>query len=104
MNLSIIIPTYNRNNIVKECVLALDHNEAEIIVVDDCSVVPVTLSSNKCRLIRHERYQGRAAAINAGLKAAVHQLVLIINDDIYASPDMVVHLVDEFAMHKNPKL
>src|SRR5215831_12975481 len=104
MNLSIVIPTHNRNNLVEECVLSLDHNDAEIIVVDDCSDIPVTLSSQKCRLIRHERHRGRAAAINTGLKAAVHELVLIINDDIYASPDMVVRLVDEFVMQKNPKL
>jgi hypothetical protein len=104
MNLTIIIPTYNRNNIVEECVLALDHNEAEIIVVDDCSELPVVLSSERCRLIRHERHRGRAAAINTALKAAAHELVLIINDDIYAAPDMVLRLVDEFAIHNNPKL
>lgn len=104
MNLTIIIPTYNRNNLVEECVLALDHNDAEIIVVDDCSEIPVSLSSDKCLLIRHERHRGRAAAINTGLKAAVHKLVLIVNDDIYAAPDMVVRLVDEFAVHNNPKL
>jgi glycosyltransferase involved in cell wall biosynthesis len=104
MNLSIVIPTHNRNNLVEECVLSLDHNEAEIIVVDDCSDVPVKLSSQKCRLIRHERHRGRAAAINTGLKTAVHELVLIVNDDVYASPDMVVRLVDEFVMQKDPKL
>ena len=104
MNLSIVIPTHNRNNLVEECVLSLDHNDAEIIVIDDCSDTPVTLSSQKCRLIRHERHRGRAAAINTALKAAVHELVLSINDDIYASPDMVGRLVDEFVMQKNPKL
>src|SRR5216684_4144142 len=104
MDLTIIIPTHNRNDSVVECVLSLDHNEAEIIVVDDCSEIPVVLPSERCRLIRHERHRGRAAAINTALKAAVHELVLIINDDIYAAPDMVVRLVDEFAIHANPKL
>jgi glycosyltransferase involved in cell wall biosynthesis len=104
MNLSIIIPTYNRNNIIEECVLSLDHNDAEIIVVDDCSDTPVTSSSEKCHIIRNERRRGRAAAINTGLKAAAHELVLIFSDDIYASPDMVVRMMGEFAMYLNPKL
>src|ERR1051326_530010 len=104
MNVTIIIPTYNRHSLAEECVVALDHNEAEIIVVDDGSDMPVMLSSKKCRLVRHQRHRGRAAAINTGLKASTHPLVLIINDDIYASPDMVVRLVDEFGMHNNPKL
>jgi hypothetical protein len=104
MDVTIIIPTYNRNSIVAECVLALDHNDAEIIVVDDCSEIPVVLPGDRGRLIRHKRHLGRAAAINTGLEAAAHEPVLIVNDDIYAAPDMVIRLVDEFAIHNNPKL
>ena len=37
VDLSIVIPTYNRNNSVAECVRSLEHNHAEIIVVDDGS-------------------------------------------------------------------
>jgi glycosyltransferase involved in cell wall biosynthesis len=40
MGLSIIIPTRNRSNCVSECVQALEHNDAEIIVVDDASDDP----------------------------------------------------------------
>src|ERR1051325_1451425 len=104
MDLTIIIPTYNRNDNVVECVLALDHNEAEILVVDDGSARPVVLDATTARVIRHDRHRGRAAAINTGMKAARHNLVLIINDDIYAAPDMVLRLVDEFAVRNNPKL
>ena len=104
MNLSIIIPTYNRNNLVVECALALDHNDADIVVVDDGSEEPVILPLTGARVIRHDRHRGRAAAINTGLRAAMHDTVLIIDDDIYAAPDMVVRLVDEFALQNNPKL
>ncbi|PYS02121.1 MAG: hypothetical protein DMG15_25800 [Acidobacteria bacterium] len=104
MKLTIIIPTRDRNNSVVECVLALDHNEADVVVVDDGSVQQVVLPSDCARVIRHPRHRGRAAAINTGLKAARHDMVLIINDDIYAAPDMVLRLIDEFAIHNNPKL
>ena len=104
MNLTIIIPTYNRNGIVDECVLALDHNGADIVVVDDGSEEPVVLSSKVARVVRHDRHRGRAAAINTGLRAALHDMVLIVDDDVYATPDMVVRMVNEFALHTNPKL
>src|SRR3954453_472333 len=101
MDLTIIIPTSDRNNSVIECVAALDHNAAEIIVIDDASEQPVVLPAKAARVIRHERHRGRSAAINSGLKAASHDLVLIMWDDIYAAPDMVVRLIDEFSRLKD---
>lgn len=104
MHLTIIIPTYNHNNSVAECVAALDHNAAEVLVIDDSSEQPVTLPANAARVIRHPRHRGRSAAINTGLKEASHDLVLIMWDDIYAAPDMVARLVDEFSQQRNPRL
>ncbi len=104
MNLTIIIPTYNRNSSVVECALALQHNKAEIIVVDDGSQQPVVLPANTARWIRHDRHRGRSAAINTGLNAARHDLVLIMNDDIYAAPDMVTRLMARFSAEKNPNI
>ncbi len=104
MDLTIIIPTRDRNDSVVECVLALAHNEADIVVVDDGSREPVALPSNCGRVIRHSRHRGRPAAINTGLNEALYDRVLVIDDNIYASPDMVIRLVDEFAIRKNLKL
>jgi ADP-heptose:LPS heptosyltransferase len=104
MQLTIIIPTYNRHNSVVECVAALEHNKAEIIVVDDCSEQPVVLPVKTARVIRPDRHRGRSAAINAGLRAASNDPVLIMSDDLFAAPDMVSRLVDEFLVRNNPKL
>ncbi len=103
MKLSIVIPTYNRNDVLGECIRSLEPNNAEIIVVDDGSPVPVQAPSH-VRIIRHDRNRGRAAACNTGLRAASNDLVLLIDDDIYAAPDMVARLVDEFSFMNNPKL
>jgi GT2 family glycosyltransferase/ADP-heptose:LPS heptosyltransferase len=103
MDLSIIVPTYNRNGPLAECLQSLEHNGAEFIVVDDGSPTPVQAAPN-VRILRHESHRGRAAAVNTGLRAATHNLTLIIDDDIYAAPDMVARLVDEFAVWNNPKL
>src|SRR5262245_55973557 len=104
MDLTIIIPTRNRNTTVANCIESLEHNHADIIVVDDASVRPVVLSSARTKVIRHDRRRSRGACINTGLQAAKHDLILIIDDDIFASPDMVPRLVEEFAARKNPKL
>jgi glycosyltransferase involved in cell wall biosynthesis len=104
MDLTIIIPSHNHNNRVAECVLALDHNEAEIIVVDDGSIQPVMLPSKTARVIRHERHRGRAAALNTGLNAAEHDLVLVINDDIFAAPDLVEQMIEEFKLLNNRRV
>ena len=103
MELSIIIPTYNRNSPLAECLQSLEHNDAEFIVVDDGSPNPVEAPPN-VRILRHESHRGRAAAVNTGLRAASHNLTLIIDDDVYAAPDMVARLADEFGVWNNPKL
>src|SRR3954470_8669350 len=103
MDLTIIIPTRDRNADVVECVLSLDHNDADIIVIDDASEDPIEVP-HSARVIRHDRRRGRSACINTGLRAALHDTVLIIDDDIYAAPDMVVRLMTEFSAHRNPKL
>src|SRR5579883_292791 len=104
MELTIIIPTYDRISSVVECAAALEHNDAEILVIDDASHERVLLPADCARVIRHDRHRGRSAAINTGLKAASHDLVLIMSDDIYAAPDMVRRLMDEFSRRKDSKL
>jgi GT2 family glycosyltransferase len=104
VDLSIIIPTYNHNENVCECVLALAHNNAEIIVVDDGSPLPVEAMPD-ARIIRHESKKGRAAAVNTGLKAAAYDMVLIVDDNIVASTDMVARLAAEYSIHRyDPEL
>jgi len=104
MDLTIVIPTRNRHGRLIDCVYALAHNHADILVVDDASEGPVVLPPGEARVIRHIRRLGRSAAINTGIEAARHDAVLVIDDDIYAAPDMVARLMKEFTAHKNPKL
>jgi glycosyltransferase involved in cell wall biosynthesis len=102
MDLTIIIPTYNRNHTVAECVQRLRHNDAEIIVVDDGSPRPVQLQN--VRILRHDRNRGRGSAVNTGLRAASYDRVLIIDDDIFAAPDMVQRLATEFSHRSHSRL
>ena len=76
-----VIATYNYGRFVTqavESVLAQTYSNIEIIVVDDGSTTPVGVSP-AVRRVRHEGNRGRGASVNAGLRAASHDVVLIID-------------------------
>ena len=100
--LSIIIPTYNRNGSVSQCLQHLNYPDADVIVVDDGSLLQVDCPDH-VRLVRHGSNRGRAAAVNTGLHNALHDTVLILDDDIYATPSMVEELAFAFRKWKNRK-
>jgi glycosyltransferase involved in cell wall biosynthesis len=98
VDISIIIPTYNRAQALSKCLSALDQQKVsgycEVLVIDDGS------SDNTKELVRSLRtlYQwslsyywqpnkGPAAARNVGLKNAQGQIVVIIGDDIIPAAD-----------------
>lgn len=94
MGVSIIIPTYNRADLIQYTLHALDqasHNgvELEIIVIDDGSTDhTIELVKEKfpnVQLIQHT-HKGAQAARNAGLKAATQEFILYLDSDDLVSP------------------
>ncbi len=98
MKLTIVIPTYNRKEILKKCLNALfrqtyPKSEYEIIVVDDGStdgteeLVKSMMNNFNYRLryykLQHRR--GPAAARNLGVKYASGKICLFLDDDVEAS-------------------
>jgi glycosyltransferase involved in cell wall biosynthesis len=101
LNITVIIPTYNRENILKECLTALfrqtyPSSGFEIIVIDDGStdgtesVVKKIIANSpvKLRYLKQEN-RGPAAARNAGIKNAQGGIVLFIGDDIIATETLI---------------
>ena len=90
--LSIIIPTYNRPQLLSEAVnsaLAQTIDDFEVIVVDDCSSRPINLPEHpRLRTIRLEQNQGGAAARNIGVEAARGKWITFLDDDDLLLPDM----------------
>ncbi len=105
---SIIIPTYNKKDLLLQCLDSIEAHTPfpyELIVVDDGSDdgTPEALQTRRrIRLAVHERNRGFAGAVNTGLLMAKGKTVLILNNDVvvaehwlenmlaclYSSPDI----------------
>lgn len=101
-SVSVIIPTYNRNELLNEVLPSyLDQSEvAEIIIVDDGSEIPVSESLNKeflaikkIRIVRHNRSLGLCAARNTGIMEANTEFVFFGEDDLILSENHIANLL-----------
>lgn len=108
--LSVIIPCFNQGPFLAESigsVLASDHLNIEIIVVDDGSSDPETcrildrLDYPKARLIRREN-GGLAAARNSGIAAAQGRYILALDADDRIGPHYISQAVA--ALESSPNL
>ena len=96
---SVIIPTYNRAEVLRECLAALalqdfPFGSFEIVVVDDGSsdntaeVVRLFRSNFETHYI-FQKNSGPSAARNHGVRQAKSDLILILNDDALVFNDLV---------------
>ncbi|KFI32724.1 glycosyl transferase [Haematobacter missouriensis] len=103
--ISIIIPTYNRKDALKRCLDALRkqvlHNaKFEVLVIDDGSAEAIQPPVQEYAPIRitciRQKQAGANAARNRGLSEARAPIVLFLNDDTIAEPDL---LARHLALH-----
>lgn len=100
MLLSIIIPVYNEKQTLKalvEKVQSLDLSslnlDKELVMVDDCSqdgtldVAQGLADEGKIRLIRHQKNQGKGAALQTGFQNARGDILLIQDADLEYNPE-----------------
>ncbi|MRX54258.1 glycosyltransferase [Bacillus idriensis] len=106
---SVIIPTYNRSNLLKksiETVLGQTFTDFELIIVDDCSkddTQKVILSFNDPRIIyiKLEENQGAPFARNIGINKAKGKYVAFLDSDDQWLPEKLQKQVLTFK--KNEK-
>ncbi len=90
--LSVIIPNYNGVATIGACLealLAADHDDYEVVVVDDGSTDGSVelIRSFPCRLLTQDTRRGASAARNAGAAAARGSFLFFIDADCLVLPD-----------------
>ncbi len=97
MDISIIIPSYHRVDLLEACLRSVTRHapaHTQIIVVDDASphgVVSRTAESFQgVEVVRQKKRSGFCTAINAGLTRAQRPIVNILNDDTEVQPGWTV--------------
>ncbi len=110
VNLSIIIPSYSRADLLAACLRSIldcsEHTNLQIIVVDDASAdhraFITARSFPGVEVIRLTERSGFCAAINAGLTRAQAQIVQVLNDDTEVTPGWYEAPLRRF--HDHPQL
>jgi len=102
MRFSVIIPTYNRNEPLHEClrsVLTQSRTPNEIILIDDDSLNEEFLFHERalienagCRFVYYKKdheheLRGTSVSRNIGMRLASEDIVFILDDDLFLEPD-----------------
>ncbi len=100
MKISVIIPTYNGEATLRQCLEAVyrsDYPDYEVVVVDDCSTdaTPQIAAEFPCRVVCHEVNRGAAVAKNTGAAAAEGDVVFFIDSDVIVRPDALSLIAED---------
>ncbi len=104
---SVLIAAYNEEKVIRETLLAVLHTRypglIEVVVVDDGSkdrtakiVADMAQEDARIRLVRQVN-RGKAVALQTGLKAIAHEIVVSLDADTQFTPETIGELVRPFA-------
>lgn len=106
---SVVVPTYNRANLIMETlesVFAQTYPNYEILVVDNCStdntqeILQGLVDQERIRYIRNERNFERAYSRNVGMANAKGDYLTLLDSDDFIYPDALKDAND--FIHANP--
>jgi glycosyltransferase involved in cell wall biosynthesis len=94
MEMSIVIPTYNRLPILQKCINALESQlynfNYEIVIIDDGSddgTIEWMESSNYSHVVLYQQlHQGAAIARNLGIEKSKYETIIFIDSDLVVTP------------------
>ena len=112
MKLSIIIPSYNEEeNILelnKKLTNTLKDLEYELIYINDGStdktlenIKKVSFNNETIKYISFSKNFGKEAAIYAGLKHSIGDLICIIDSDLQQNPKYIISMYNHLKTHEN---
>ena len=101
---SVVIPTYNRYDMLKRLIRSLEETEypvREIIVVDDCSsdtsYEKLCLEFPYIKYIRHDHVMYVGESRNDGIRIALGDFIFMVDDDNTVDPKCISHLVNQIS-------
>ena len=103
--ISVIVPIYNSNDTLSECLDGIFSNKVEnfeVIVVDDKSTDnSVEIAKNyDCKIIELNENKGPAFARNTGANSATGDLLLFIDSDVIINSDALMNVNQLFENNK----
>jgi len=110
MKLSILIPCYNEEDNIQECLSRIPplDVECEYIVIDDGSkdntrqkILEVMQENPRVRLAAFDRNQGKAKAVKAGIEQARGEIVMVLDADMTVRPEDIPIFFDAALREKN---
>ena len=109
MKISLIILSWNTNNLLRDCLRSVDSKDVfEIIVVDnnstDGSWEMVEKEFPKVKLIKNKKNLGFAKGNNQGIRVAGGDLVMLLNSDTVVQKGAIEKLVDFYEEQKDKNL
>ncbi|GAB2320773.1 glycosyltransferase family 2 protein [Alkalibacterium sp. s-m-28] len=100
--ITVIIPTYNVERYVEDCIDSLIsqiYSNIEIIVIDDGSkdatVYLLNQYKDKIKLIAHDNNKGQGARRNEGLALASGKYIYFVDSDDWIEPETIEEAVDQ---------
>lgn len=106
-HISIIIPNYNGSATIGKCLeaaFALDYENFEVVVVDDCSTdnsVEI-IRSYPCELVRLEKHGGASKSRNVGARNSRGELLFFVDADCLL-PQNCLNVVARCAAEYGPE-
>lgn len=97
---SIIIPTFNKKELLLQCLDSIEAHTSfpyEVIVVDDASsdgTSEALRRRRKVRLAVHADNAGFAGSVNTGLMMAKGRTVLVLNNDVLVTENWLSNMLD----------
>ena len=101
---SVIVPIYNVEKYLKECVdsiLKQSYKNIEVLLIDDCGTdnsgeiaKNYEKQDKRCIYIRREKNGGLSAARNTGIKNATGEYLAFIDSDDWVDKDFIRNMLE----------
>lgn len=97
--ISIIIPSYNKPELLKNCITSIissKSNDFEVIIIDNGSTDPLYFNDQSIHYINLESNHGFSKAINIGIKQAKGNIIAVLNNDTEVDSNWIGSIVSAF--------